>query len=216
MVWIWNPLLKVGSVTSAGGAEDGRTKCLSLCLGPFLSLVPGRRSSPCGPPHSSRLASGRPRYAASAPLLTALSLCPSLCPSLSPHGMAGLYPRPGTSSVGVWSWTGRSEEQMAGGEATGSRRLAGKSPLYVSRREGAERAKEDPGVPGTGRGWSTGCSAEEGSLRERVMPRAEPSADCWDLLICTRGQRSRGRDRDNLTGRDWSLLGRHRCGGDVG
>lgn len=47
-------------------------------------------------------------------------------------------------------------------------------------------------------------------LRERVMPRAEPSADCWDWLICTQGQRSRGRGPDNLTGRDWSLLGRHR------
>ncbi len=49
-------------------------------------------------------------------------------------------------------------------------------------------------------------------LRERVMPRAEPSADCWDWPICTQGQRSRGRDPDNLTGRDWSLLGRHRLG----
>lgn len=118
--------------------------------------------------------------------------------------------------MGVWSWTGRSEEQMVGGEATGSRRLAGKSPLYVSRREGAGRAREDPGVPGTGRGWSTGCWAEEGSRHERAMPRAEPSADRLDWPTCTQGQRSRGRDRDNLTGRDWSPLGRHHCGGDVG
>lgn len=37
--------------------------------------------------------------------------------------------------------------------------------LYASRREGAGRAREDPGAPGTGRGWSTGCLAEEGSLK---------------------------------------------------
>ena len=36
--------------------------------------------------------------------------------------------------------------------------------LYVSRREGAGRARGGPGAPGTGRGWSTGCWAEEGSL----------------------------------------------------
>lgn len=34
----------------------------------------------------------------------------------------------------------------------------------MSRREGAGRAWEDPGVPGTGRGWSTGCLVEKGSL----------------------------------------------------
>lgn len=213
--WIWAPLWKVGSVTSAGGGEDGRTKSLSLCPGPFLSLVPGRRSSPCGPPRSSRPVSGPPRCAASAPLSTALSLCSSLSPS--PPGNAGLYPHPGTSSEGVWSWTGWSVEQTAGGEATGSRRLAGKSPLYASHREGVGRAREDPGGPGTGRGWSTGCLAEEGSLHERVMPRPEPSADRWDWPIGTlRGQRSRTRGLDNLTGMDWSLPGRHRCGVDVG
>lgn len=138
-VWIWNLLLKVGSVTSAGGAEDGRTRCLCLCLGPFLSLVPGRCSSPCGPPHPSRPASGRPRCAASAPLSTAPSLCPSLSPS--PHGMAGLYPRPWRSSVGVWSWTGRLEEQRVGGEATGSRKLAGKSPLKETKHKTCESKK---------------------------------------------------------------------------
>lgn len=37
--------------------------------------------------------------------------------------------------------------------------------LYASRREGAARAREDPGAPGTGKGWSRGCSAEEGSLK---------------------------------------------------
>lgn len=34
----------------------------------------------------------------------------------------------------------------------------------MSRTEGAARAWEDPGGPVTGRDWSTGCSAEEGSL----------------------------------------------------
>ena len=47
-------------------------------------------------------------------------------------------------------------------------------------------------------------------LRERVMPRAEPSAARWGWQICTWGQRSGGRVLDNLTGRDWSLPGRHR------
>lgn len=212
--WIWAALWRAGSVTSARGGEDGRTNylCLALCPGPFLSLVPGRRSSPCGPPRSSRPVSGPPRCAASVPLSTA----PSLSPSPSLPGKAGPYPRPVTSSEGVWSWTGRSAEQMEGGEATGSRRLAGKSPLYVSRREGAGRAREDPGARGTGSGWSTGCWASEGSLHEHVMPRAEPSADCWDWPICMQGQRSRGRGQDNLTGRDWSLPGRLRCGVDVG
>lgn len=212
--WVWAPLWKAGSVTSAagggdgGGGEDGRTKYLFPCPGPFLSPVPGRRSLPCAPPHSSRPVSDLPRCEASAPLSTALS------PSL--HGNAAPYPHPGTSSVGVWSWTGRLGEQMEGGEATGSGRLAGKSPLYVSRREGAGRAREDPGAPGTGRGWSTGCLAEEGSLHERVMPRAEPSADRWDWPICTQGQRSRGRGPNNLRGRDWSRPRSHRCGVDVG
>lgn len=36
--------------------------------------------------------------------------------------------------------------------------------LYVSRREDAGRAREGPGAPETGRGLSTGCSGEEGSL----------------------------------------------------
>lgn len=36
--------------------------------------------------------------------------------------------------------------------------------LCASRTEGAGRAWEDPGGPVTGRDWSTGCSAEEGSL----------------------------------------------------
>lgn len=49
-------------------------------------------------------------------------------------------------------------------------------------------------------------------LHERVMPRAEPSADCWDWPICTLGQRSGGRGLGNLTGRDWSLMGRHHLG----
>lgn len=201
-------------MTSAGWSEDGRANCLCLSPRPGLSLVPGRRSLLCGPPRSSRPASGPPHCVASAPLSNALSPCPSLFPS--PLGKAGLYPRPGTSSEGVWSWTGQSEEQMEGGEATGSGRLAGKSSLYVSRREGAETAREDPGAPGTDRGWNTGCLAEEGSLHEPVMPRAEPSADCWDWPICMLGQRSGGRGRENLTGKDWSLPGRHRCGVDVG
>lgn len=48
-------------------------------------------------------------------------------------------------------------------------------------------------------------------LHERVMPRPEPSADRWDWPIGTlRGQRSRTRGLDNLTGMDWSLPGRHR------
>lgn len=218
-VWIWVLLWRVGSATSAAGGgggdgEDERTKYLSPCPGLFPSPAPGRRSSPGGPPRSSRPASGRPRCAASAPPSNALALGPSLCPS--PPGNAGPCPRPGTFSVGAWSWTACSRVQTEGGGATGSRRLAGKSPLYASRREGAARAREDPGAPGTGKGWSRGCSAEEGSLREHVMPRAEPSAGCWDWLICTRGRRSRGRGPDNLTGRDWSLLGRHRCGVDVG
>lgn len=38
--------------------------------------------------------------------------------------------------------------------------------LYASRREGAGRARAAQGGPGTGRGWSRGCSAAEGSLRE--------------------------------------------------
>ena len=37
--------------------------------------------------------------------------------------------------------------------------------LYVSRREGAGRARVGPGAPETGRGLSTDCSAEEGSLK---------------------------------------------------
>lgn len=40
--------------------------------------------------------------------------------------------------------------------------------LYVSRREGAGRARENPGAPGTGRGWSTDCLAEEGSLKTQT------------------------------------------------
>lgn len=36
--------------------------------------------------------------------------------------------------------------------------------LCVSRTEDAGRAWEDPGGPVTGRDWSTGCSAEEGTL----------------------------------------------------
>lgn len=48
-------------------------------------------------------------------------------------------------------------------------------------------------------------------LHERVMPRPEPSADRWDWPIGTlRGQRSRTRGLDNLTGMDWSRPGRHR------
>lgn len=107
----------------AGGGENGKTSCLCLSPrpGPFPSPAPCRRSSPCGPPRSSRLASGRPRCAAAAPLSTA--------PSPSPHGKTAPYPHPWMSSAGVWSWTGRVEEQMEGGEATGSRRLAGKNPL---------------------------------------------------------------------------------------
>ena len=50
-------------------------------------------------------------------------------------------------------------------------------------------------------------------LHEHVMPTAEPSGDHWDWPICTPGQRSRGRGRDNLIGRDWSLPGRHHLGG---
>lgn len=42
--------------------------------------------------------------------------------------------------------------------------LAAVTDLCASRREGAGRAWEDPGVPGTGRGWSTGCLVEKGSL----------------------------------------------------
>lgn len=49
-------------------------------------------------------------------------------------------------------------------------------------------------------------------LREHVMPRDEPSVDCWDWSICTQSQRSRGKGLGSLTGRDWSLLGRHRLG----
>lgn len=208
--WIWAAPWKAASEASARGGEDGRANCLCLspCPGPFLSLVPFHCSSPCGPPRSSRPASGPPRCVASAPLSTALSP--------SPPGKGGPYPHPGTSSGGAWSWTAWSEQQLEGVEANGSKRLAGKSPLYASRREGAGRAREDPGAPGTGRGWSTGCLAEEGSLHERVMPRAGPSAGHWDWPICTRGQRSRGSGWDNLTGRDWSLPGRHHCGVDVG
>lgn len=46
--------------------------------------------------------------------------------------------------------------------------------------------------------------------RGHVKPKAEPSADCWSWPTCRKGRRSRGRGPDNLTGRDWSLLGRHR------
>lgn len=124
--WVW-ALLKVGSVTFAGGGEDGWTKYLSRCPCPSLSLV--HRSSPCGPPRSCRPVSGPPRYAVSAPLSIALAL--ALCPSLSPSppGNAGLSPRLGTSSEGVWSWTGQSAVQMGDGGVIGSRRLAGKIHL---------------------------------------------------------------------------------------
>lgn len=124
--WVW-ALLKVGSVTFAGGGEDGWTKYLSRCPCPSLSLV--HRSSPCGPPRSCRPVSGPPRCAVSAPLSIALAL--ALCPSLSPSppGNAGLSPRLGTSSEGVWSWTGQSAVQMGDGGVIGSRRLAGKIHL---------------------------------------------------------------------------------------
>lgn len=209
--WIWAPMWKAGSVTYAG--EDGRTNhlCPCPCPGPFLSLAPAL-CPPCGHPRSSRPASDPPRCAVAAPLWTALAPCPSP----SPRDKTCPCPRPGTSSEGAWSWTGRSGEQMEDGEATGSGRTAGNIPLYESHREGAGRAREAPGGPGTDRGWSTGCSEEEGSLRERARPRAEPSAGRWDWPICTQVQRSGRRGRDNLTGRDWSLLGRHRCGVDVG
>lgn len=36
--------------------------------------------------------------------------------------------------------------------------------LCASHREGVGRAPEGPGAPGRGRGWSTGCLAEEGIL----------------------------------------------------
>lgn len=44
------------------------------------------------------------------------------------------------------------------------------------------------------------------------MPRDEPSVDCWDWPICMQGQRSRGKGLGSRTGRDRSLLGRHRLG----
>lgn len=39
------------------------------------------------------------------------------------------------------------------------------SDLCVSRREGAGGALEFPGGSATGKGWNTGCLAEEGSLK---------------------------------------------------
>lgn len=212
--WIWAPLWKAGSVTFAG--VDGRTNhlCLFLCPGPFPSLVPVP-CPPCGPPHLSRPVSGPPRSAAAAPLLNAPS--PSLClyPSLPDKTFPS--PLPGMSSVGVWSWTGYWRQQTGGGEVTASGRMAGNIPLYENHREGAGRAREAQGAPGApGKGWSTSCLEEGGSHHEHAMPTAEPSADCWDLRICMQGQRSERSGLDSLTGRGWSLPGRHRCGVDVG
>lgn len=213
IVWICAPLWKAGSVTSAG--EDGRTNhlCLCLCPGPFLSLVPDLWPA-YGPRRPSRPASNPRRCADAAPLSNALSPRPCLSPA--PLDKTCPSPRPWTSSEGAWSWTGRSGKPMEDGESTGSRRMAGNIPLYDSRREGAGGAREAPGAPRKGKGWSTDCWGEEENLRERATPRAEPSAGRWDWPICTPGRRSGGRRRDNLTGRDWSLLGRHRCGVDVG
>lgn len=133
-VWIWAPLWKAGSVTSAGGGgEDKRTKYPSPCPAPFPSLVLGRCSSPGAPPHSSRPASGPPRCAASALPSTALALCPSPFPFPSPTGNADLCPRRGTSFAGAWSWTGQLVAQTVGGGATGSGRLAGKIPLKYTK-----------------------------------------------------------------------------------
>lgn len=39
--------------------------------------------------------------------------------------------------------------------------------LYGSRRARAGRAMVDPDAPGTGTGWSRGCSVEEGSLKRQ-------------------------------------------------
>lgn len=42
--------------------------------------------------------------------------------------------------------------------------------LYENHREGAERAREAPGVPGApGKGWSTGCLGEGGSLKTEFI-----------------------------------------------
>lgn len=122
---MWAQLRRAESLISAGRDENGKTShlCLSLRPDPFLSLVPGLHSSLCGPPHSSRPASGPPHCAAAAPLSTAHA----------PHGKTGPYPHPGMTSAGVWSWTRQLEEPTEGGEATGSRRLAGKNPLKTQK-----------------------------------------------------------------------------------
>lgn len=52
--------------------------------------------------------------------------------------------------------------------------------LYETRRGGAGRAREGPGAPGTGKGWSTGCSAEEGSLKIRKGKNMSYKTVCTD------------------------------------
>lgn len=190
---LWTP------VTCVGLGESGPTSRLSPCPAPC------RCFSPCAPPRLGRPVLDPRRCVAAAPPLNAP--CPALCPLCK-----ACLCCPGTSSAAVSSWMRRRVVDVG---AERPEKLEGKIPLYGSRRARAGRAMVDPDAPGTGTGWSRGCSVEEGSLHEREMPRAEPSADCWDWPFCTRGQRSSGRGLGNLTRRDWSLPGRHRCDVDV-